>query len=232
MDSLSFCQFKRKQPNCLCRQFGRDASGWFRKYGRGSGQFAQAAFFEDSAADQSGAGGPVAVVGGRLSGQARLQNLYQPGSFQALVLAGISQYVGMAQHQRRFLGICVGMQMLLTDSEEAPGVAGLNLIPGTVRKFEAVPERKVPQMGWNALQSVGDSALLRGLPAPAHAYFVHSYYVPASVAVDHGALTDYGVPFWAAFSVGNLHATQFHPEKSGAVGLAILERFRRNVLEN
>ncbi len=128
------------------------------------------------------------------------------------------------------LGICVGMQMLLSDSEEAPGVPGLNLIPGTVRKFTPAPGHKVPQMGWNALDRVGDSPLLRGLHGPAYAYFVHSYYVPADVAVQHGALTQYGVPFWAALSAGNLHATQFHPEKSGAVGLALLERFRRNVL--
>lgn len=154
----------------------------------------------------------------------QVMEAFENSGFHAPVMAA-------ARAGTPLLGICVGMQMLLTDSEEAPGVAGLNLIPGTVRKFEAVPERKVPQMGWNTLQSVGDSALLRGLPAPAHAYFVHSYYVPATVQVDHGAMTDYGVPFWAAFSVGNLHATQFHPEKSGAVGLAILERFRRNVLE-
>lgn len=128
------------------------------------------------------------------------------------------------------LGICVGMQMLLSDSEEAPGVPGLNLIPGTVRKFRAAPGHKVPQMGWNALERVGDPPLLRGLNGPAYAYFVHSYYVPAEVSVEHGALAEYGVPFWAALSAGNLHATQFHPEKSGAVGLALLERFRRNVL--
>ena len=128
------------------------------------------------------------------------------------------------------LGICVGMQMLLEGSEEAPGVPGLGLIAGTVRKFAADPARKVPQMGWNSLRMVGDSPLLRGLDESAFAYFVHSYYVPAEVEVDHGALTEYGVPFWAALSQGNLHATQFHPEKSGAVGLAILERFRENVL--
>ncbi|MEW6422603.1 MAG: imidazole glycerol phosphate synthase subunit HisH [Deinococcota bacterium] len=129
------------------------------------------------------------------------------------------------------LGICVGMQMLLTGSEEAPGTPGLNLIPGTVRRFTPVPGRKVPQMGWNSLDKVGDSPLLRGLACPAYAYFVHSYYVPLDVEVDAGAITEYGVPFWAALSRDNLHATQFHPEKSGAVGLAILERFRRHVLE-
>ncbi|WP_412029019.1 imidazole glycerol phosphate synthase subunit HisH [Deinococcus yunweiensis] len=128
------------------------------------------------------------------------------------------------------LGICVGMQMMLSDSEEAPGVPGLGLVPGTVRKFDAAPGHKVPQMGWNGLELHGDPPLLRGMGADAYAYFVHSYYVPAEVAVDDGALAHYGVPFWAAFSVGNLHATQFHPEKSGAVGLGILERFRRYVL--
>ncbi|WP_291426611.1 imidazole glycerol phosphate synthase subunit HisH [Deinococcus sp.] len=129
------------------------------------------------------------------------------------------------------LGICVGMQMLLSESEEAPGVPGLGLIAGTVKKFVPLPGRKVPQMGWNALELRGDSPVLRGLGHDAYAYFVHSYYVPTDVALTDGAVAEYGVPFWAAFSQGNLHATQFHPEKSGAVGLAILERFRRNVLE-
>ncbi|MFW8625547.1 imidazole glycerol phosphate synthase subunit HisH [Deinococcus sp. ME38] len=129
------------------------------------------------------------------------------------------------------LGICVGMQMLLEGSEEAPGVAGLGLIPGTVLRFPQDTQRKVPQMGWNSLDRVGDSPLLADLACPAYAYFVHSYYVPLTVEVDAGALTEYGVPFWAALSHGNLHATQFHPEKSGEVGLAILDRFRRNVLE-
>lgn len=127
------------------------------------------------------------------------------------------------------LGICVGMQMLLDGSEEAPGVAGLGLVQGQVKKFNAAPDRKVPQMGWNALELRGDSPILRGLGRDAYAYFVHSYYVPLDVQVEDGAVTDYGVPFWAAFSVGNLHATQFHPEKSGAVGLAILERFAQVV---
>lgn len=138
--------------------------------------------------------------------------------------------VQAAQAGTPLLGICVGMQMLLTSSEEAPGVPGLNLVPGVVRKFHPNPERKVPQMGWNALDVRGDSPILRGLNSGAHAYFVHSYYVPADLPVTDGALTEYGVPFWAAFSVRNLHATQFHPEKSGAVGLAILRRFRTNVL--
>ncbi|WP_161881592.1 imidazole glycerol phosphate synthase subunit HisH [Deinococcus alpinitundrae] len=133
------------------------------------------------------------------------------------------------------LGICVGMQMLFDGSEEAPGVSGLKLIPGTVRRFTAQPGHKVPQMGWNSVQPVGDSPLLRGLPGSGggagHAYFVHSYYVPAEVPVDAGAITEYGLPFWSVISQGNIHATQFHPEKSGALGLALLARFRQNVVE-
>ena len=129
-------------------------------------------------------------------------------------------------------GICVGMQMLLDGSEEAPGVAGLGLLSGTVRRFVPQPDaRKVPHMGWNSIDTVGDPALLRNLACPAYAYFVHSYYVPITVEVEAGAVTEYGVPFWSVLSRGNLHATQFHPEKSGEVGMAVLRRFRAQVLE-
>ena len=130
------------------------------------------------------------------------------------------------------LGICVGMQMLLTGSEEAPGVKGLGLIPGVVQKFLPLPGAlKVPHMGWNSFDKVGDSPLLRGLACPAYAYFVHSYYVPLTAEVDSGAVTEYGVPFWSVVSLGNIHATQFHPEKSGEVGIAVLRRFKEQVLE-
>ncbi len=128
------------------------------------------------------------------------------------------------------LGICVGMQMLFEGSEEAPGVAGLGLLRGTVRKFQAAPGQKVPQMGWNSLRAVGDSPLVRGLDDSAYAYFVHSYYVPVQdvdAGITAGAVSEYGLPFWSVLSQGNIHATQFHPEKSGEVGLAILRRFQQ-----
>lgn len=130
-----------------------------------------------------------------------------------------------AQSGKPILGICVGMQLLFSNSEEAPGVPGLNLIPGTVKKFQPAPDLKVPQMGWNALDVRGHSPILQGLGQDAYAYFVHSYYVPLDAPVQGGAVTDYGVPFWAALSHSNIHATQFHPEKSGAVGLHILRQF-------
>nr|WP_157459921.1 imidazole glycerol phosphate synthase subunit HisH [Deinococcus arboris] len=174
-------------------------------------------------ADPADVAGARAVV---VPGQGHFRQVmeaFDESGFRAPVLAA-------AQAGTPLLGICVGMQMLLEGSEEAPGVAGLGLIGGTVRRFEHVPG-KVPQMGWNSLDKVGDSPLLRDLACPAYAYFVHSFYVPIETEVDAGAITEYGVPFWAALSQGNLHATQFHPEKSGAVGLAILDRFRRYVLE-
>lgn len=130
-----------------------------------------------------------------------------------------------AQSGKPILGICVGMQLLFTNSEEAPGVSGLNLIPGTVKKFQPAPDLKVPQMGWNALERRGQSPILHGLGPDAYAYFVHSYYVPLDTPIQNGAVTRFGVPFWSALSHGNIHATQFHPEKSGEVGLHILRQF-------
>lgn len=121
------------------------------------------------------------------------------------------------------LGICVGMQLLFEGSEESP-MAGLGLLPGFLKKFPK--GHAVPQMQWNTLQRVGDCPILEGLGADAMAYFVHSYYVPAESGVQSGALTDYGLPFWSVVSQGNLHGTQFHPEKSQAVGLHILKNFR------
>jgi glutamine amidotransferase len=125
---------------------------------------------------------------------------------------------------RPFLGICVGLQLLLEASEEAPGEPGLGVLPGTVKRFPA--GASVPQMGWNELHKVGDSALLQGIEDGAFAYFANSYYAEFETA-DVGAVTRYcGVSFLSAVSLGNLHATQFHPEKSQRVGLSILENFR------
>lgn len=138
---------------------------------------------------------------------------------------------------RPFLGICVGLQLLMEGSEEAPGVPGLGLLPGRVARFP-VSEVSVPHMGWNALQPVGDPPLLAGVPAGSYAYFAHSYVVSFGEQDDagegrttlppgsSGAVTEYGpTRFLSAFSRGAVHATQFHPEKSQAVGLAVLANF-------
>ncbi|HEX2864445.1 MAG TPA: imidazole glycerol phosphate synthase subunit HisH [Deinococcales bacterium] len=123
-----------------------------------------------------------------------------------------------------FLGICVGMQILFEGSEEAPGLPGLGLLPGEIRRFPRA-DLPVPQMQWNTLQPMGDSPLTRGLGEAPYAYFVHSYYAPAGSTPD-GAETEYGLRFQSLASRGNVHATQFHPEKSQQVGLKILANFR------
>ena len=128
---------------------------------------------------------------------------------------------------KAFLGICVGMQILFERSEESH-LPGLGVIPGEIKRFPKPigPEKlSVPQMQWNTLEPVGDSPLMRGLGSSPFAYFVHSYYAPINLATD-GARTNYGLDFLSVVSRANVHATQFHPEKSQRVGLRILENFR------
>lgn len=121
-----------------------------------------------------------------------------------------------------FLGICVGMQMLFEGSDESPGVAGLGLLPGRLRLLPDSVKR--PQMQWNVLERVGEPELLADVPDPAWAYFVHSYAADTDPAVV-AARCDYGGPVVAAVERGRLWATQFHPEKSSATGLAVLRGF-------
>lgn len=127
-----------------------------------------------------------------------------------------------------FLGICVGLQMLYQRSEESPEVAGLGVMEADVR---ALPEGvKRPQMQWNVLEPAEavegrSSTLLDGLPQPAWAYFVHSFAPQPTAEVV--AVCDYGGPVVAAVERGNLWGTQFHPEKSGTVGLALLRGFAK-----
>lgn len=129
---------------------------------------------------------------------------------------------------RPFLGICVGMQVLLTGSEEGEqGVRGLNVVPGRVKKFPGMDGLKVPQIGWNALSFAAQSPLGAGLEDNSMAYFLHSYYCAPDSGEDVAATTEYGVPFCSALHRGNVWATQFHPEKSGPVGLTILRNFSR-----
>ena len=124
---------------------------------------------------------------------------------------------------RPFLGICLGYQLLFTESEEFGQCKGLDVIPGAVRRFPA--GLKIPHMGWNQVEHRGDLALFDGIPSGAHFYFVHSYYpatADASLAV---ATCTYGVSFPAAIGRGALFATQFHPEKSQRWGIKLLENF-------
>jgi imidazole glycerol phosphate synthase glutamine amidotransferase subunit len=120
-----------------------------------------------------------------------------------------------------FLGICLGMQALFERSDEAPEVRGLGLYPGSVRRF---PEHaRVPHMGWNELEARPDSHLVRNLNARPYVYFAHSYYVPENPRA--AATCTYAVKYTAALESGNVYGVQFHPEKSGAVGLRIVSNF-------
>jgi glutamine amidotransferase len=119
-----------------------------------------------------------------------------------------------------FLGICLGLQALLGESEEAPEAPGLGLYPGSVRRFPV--DARVPHMGWNQLEFKAPSKLLGNLNAP-YVYFAHSYYVPENPAT--AASCTYGVPYTAVLEDRNVYGVQFHPEKSGPVGLRIVSNF-------
>jgi len=124
---------------------------------------------------------------------------------------------------RPFLGICLGYQLLFTESEEFGHGKGLDVIPGAVRRFP--PGLKVPHMGWNQVEHRGDCPLFAGIPSGAHFYFVHSYFPETADPTLRVATCTYGVTFPAAVSRGALFATQFHPEKSQRWGLRMLENF-------
>ena len=128
---------------------------------------------------------------------------------------------------RPFLGICVGMQMLFDGSDESPGVEGLGIFAGRITRL---PDSvRLPQMGWNTLERNPESCLVAGLPDPAWCYFVHSFAPDPSDEGDVAAWCEYGRRFAAAVERGPVWATQFHPEKSGDVGLALLGNFVKEI---
>ena len=131
---------------------------------------------------------------------------------------------------RPFLGICVGMQMLFDGSEESPGVDGLGIFPGRITRLPDTV--RLPQMGWNTLETRDSSRLVAGLPDPAWCYFVHTFAPDPSDDGDVAAWCEYGRRFAAAVERGPVWATQFHPEKSGDVGLALLGNFVKETEES
>jgi glutamine amidotransferase len=122
-----------------------------------------------------------------------------------------------------FLGICVGMQWMFESSAEAPGIKGLGLFSGVCRRF--AENVKSPHVGWNSLACHDGSRLLRGIPSGSFVYFTHSYSAPVVTATV--ARCEYGGEFSAAVEQDNLFGVQFHPEKSGPLGLKLLENFCR-----
>jgi len=127
-----------------------------------------------------------------------------------------------------FLGVCIGMQVLLSDTEEGGNHQCLGIIPGRVRKF--APGLKVPHMGWNQLEQKVAHPVFEGIADGANFYFVHSYYVEPDDKGMVAGETEYGIPFCSVIARDNLIATQFHPEKSGEVGLKIYDNFIKLVV--
>jgi glutamine amidotransferase len=126
---------------------------------------------------------------------------------------------------RPMLGICLGLQLLFDTSHEDGRWTGLGLVPGEVVRFDDAPGLKIPHMGWNQLEPVGSPRLLAGIPAGAYFYFVHSYHVVPTDPAVVAARTEHGYRFVSVIERDNLFATQFHPEKSQAVGLRLLRNF-------
>lgn len=134
----------------------------------------------------------------------------------------LKEYAGSG---RPFLGICLGLQLMFESSEESPGVEGLSLLRGKIVRIPPADGLKIPHIGWNSLRINPESRLFSGISPESHVYFVHSFYLQAENPSDVAATTEYGVSIDAAVEKDNLFACQFHPEKSGAVGLKLLENF-------
>ena len=124
-----------------------------------------------------------------------------------------------------FLGICLGLQLLFEESQEAPGIPGLGILKGKILKIPAGEGLKIPHMGWNSLELKNQGRLFAGIPEGAYVYFVHSYYLRAQEREIVKASARYGVEIDASVEKDNVFACQFHPEKSSGIGLAILKNF-------
>jgi glutamine amidotransferase len=124
-----------------------------------------------------------------------------------------------------FLGICLGLQLLFEGSEESYGVEGLHLLDGQILRIPDKEGLKIPHIGWNSLAYPNEGRLFAGIPEESYVYFVHSYYLKATDEKIVRATTEYSTLIHASVEKDNIFACQFHPEKSGAVGLAILKNF-------
>ena len=136
----------------------------------------------------------------------------------------IRDAIGMG---KPFLGICLGLQLLFERSDESPGVPGLGVLKGEIVRIPDGGGLKIPHIGWNSLKLRNNGKLFAGITGEPYVYFVHSYYLRAKEPEIVTAVTEYGVSIHAAVERGNVSACQFHPEKSGNTGLAILKNFAK-----
>ena len=185
----------------------------------------------------AGAGGQRVVVTRRPDEVVAAERVVLPGQgamrdcMRELAASGLKEAVLDAAARKPLLGVCVGMQMLLEHSEEQD-TPGLGLIAGRVRRFQLEGRRqpdgsryKVPQMGWNRVRQRRAHPVWAGVPDDAWFYFVHSYWADPSDPRDTAGDTEYGDRFTCALARDNIFATQFHPEKSAAHGLALYRNF-------
>ena len=189
------------------------------------------------------ASGHTARITGNADEIAQAERVVLPGvgafgaAINTLRLSGLESVTrAVAQSGRPFLGICVGMQLLFSQSEEMGTHSGLHLIPGRVKRFDtrnlgaAAKGVKVPQIGWNGLsfpEAASRSPLFAGLSGGAMAYFLHSYFCTPDDTSAIASQTDFIAPYCSAVAKNNVMGVQFHPEKSGAVGLQILDNWAR-----
>ena len=139
---------------------------------------------------------------------------------------GLDQVIRqVAESGTPFLGICLGLQLLFERSDEAPGVEGLGILKGEIRKIPQQEGLKIPHMGWNSLHLEHNGRLFQGIKEGSYVYFVHSYYLRAEEEEIVKASTEYSTHIHASVEKGNVFACQFHPEKSSEVGLKILKNF-------
>lgn len=131
----------------------------------------------------------------------------------------------IADSGKPFLGICLGLQLLFEESEESPGVEGLGILKGKIKRIPDEDRLKVPHIGWNSLHLEHNGRLFQNIPENSYVYFVHSYYLEAQDPEIVKASTEYGVHIHASVEKGNVFACQFHPEKSSETGLQILKNF-------
>jgi glutamine amidotransferase len=173
------------------------------------------------------------------------RNKNEIGRASAIVLPGVGAFKDCVENLEKYglvepllrsiekgkpyLGICLGLQILFSESEEFGSHKGLDLIKGKVVRFVPDPEHKVPHMGWNTIEKEKEGPMLQGIERGDFFYFVHSYYVIPDKTLWISSFTTYGKPFVSSIWKENLFATQFHPEKSQQKGLRILENFVKSI---